>query len=318
MKKITFLVFLSVLSCSIFAQTFKMVNAFPSVYHFNTLLSKDVKSVDTLFPPVFETTQVCADTIAYYTMGASGYLTGNGNFGGQVINQISEAWASTGNKTVTTVLALMKRIAGATGNMTAKVYSTGTGFVPTGTALGTSQSVANTTVSNTQFQIMSFNFTTPVAVTGNFAVAVVLPTTAGDTIVIGGTRFGCVDATKDDRACVLMGTTWQTYKAVLASASYSSIDVLICAVVNGGNGIDDNNASNIGIFPNPATENLFITSASKMNSVKLFNSFGQQVYGQNETNNLFQINTASFENGVYFVQVTTHDGISTKKVILKK
>jgi len=318
MKKITFLVFLSVLSCSIFAQTFKMVNDFPSVYHFNTMLSKDIKSVDTLVPPIWQTTQSCADTIAYYAMGASGYLTGNGNLGGQVISQISEAYENTGNKNVTTVLALMTRVAGTTGNMTAKIYSTGSGFTPTGAALGTSSSVATSTISNTQFQFAAFNFSPAVAVSGNFAAAVVLPTTAGDTIVLGGTRFGCVDATKDDRACVFGGTIWTSYKTILATQSYPSIDIFICAVVNSGSGINDVNTGNIGVFPNPASDDLYITSTVKMNSLNIFNSIGQKVFGQNDMNTWSQINTSDFENGVYFIQINTDNGISTRKVVIRK
>jgi hypothetical protein len=318
MKKITFLVFLSILSCSIFAQTFKMVNDFPSVYHFNAMLSKDIKAIDTLVPPIWQTTQVCADTIVYYTMGASGYLTGNGNLGGQVICQISEAYENTGNKNVTTVLALMKRLTGTTGNMSAKIYSTGSGFTPTGAALGTSSSIATSTISNTQFQFVAFNFSPAVAVSGNFAAAVVLPTTAGDTVVLAGTRFGCVDATKDDRACVYGGTVWTSYKTILATIPYASIDIFICGIVNTGVGIDDNNAGNIGIFPNPASDDLFITSTLKMNSLNIFNSIGQQVFGQNDMNTMSQINTSAFENGVYFVQINTDNGISTRKVVIRK
>jgi len=166
-----------------YAQQFTQESTFKNPLHFS-----NVKAIDTLLVPVYYTSQLCADTTTYYNVG-TGYLTGNAVFSGQSILEVGQGFTQSG--TVSEVFAVMNLISGTSAPISAKIYNTTSGsFVPTGAALGTSNTVQTSVVSNTEFQLVNFTFPTPVIVTNNFVASIVLPTTLGDTIVIGGTRLG--------------------------------------------------------------------------------------------------------------------------------
>jgi hypothetical protein len=87
-----------------------------------------------------------------------------------------------------------------------------------------------------------------------------------------------------------------------------------CAGYVGIPGID---ASEIAIYPNPATSLVNITSSQEMIRISVINYVGQIVYQSdlnNETN--LKLNTSSFENGVYVIRMDTENGVVTKRVII--
>ncbi|MBC8321753.1 MAG: T9SS type A sorting domain-containing protein [Bacteroidetes bacterium] len=88
----------------------------------------------------------------------------------------------------------------------------------------------------------------------------------------------------------------------------------------GGVGIDDNNTTELEsaiMFPNPATDVLYIDSKNEILSLKVVNTAGQQVYSKNINLLKTQIDVNNLQAGIYFVQVETVNGISTKKIIIK-
>jgi hypothetical protein len=80
-------------------------------------------------------------------------------------------------------------------------------------------------------------------------------------------------------------------------------------------GIQNITKNSISIYPNPATDLVTITSGSNITAVEVLNYIGQVVYNNPATETKkIQVNVSGFEAGVYFVKVTTADGIKTSKI----
>jgi PKD repeat protein len=80
-------------------------------------------------------------------------------------------------------------------------------------------------------------------------------------------------------------------------------------------------ATAIVAYPNPVNGQLLtveIPAASKASGVSLLNTFGQVLFDQaiaaSVENQIIQIPVLVFPTGVYFIQVKTKDGLSTKKI----
>ena len=84
------------------------------------------------------------------------------------------------------------------------------------------------------------------------------------------------------------------------------------------NTIDPELAQKIKIFPNPTADQLNIDLGDlKGKRIQLFNTIGQQVYQKNISNTIEVLETASFNRGLYLLQITTDQGTITKRVVLK-
>ncbi len=59
----------------------------------------------------------------------------------------------------------------------------------------------------------------------------------------------------------------------------------------------------ISIFPNPATDELNITSANKITNITISNMIGQTVYMHDYNAEQVQIDVADLPNGVYFAKI---------------
>jgi len=55
-----------------------------------------------------------------------------------------------------------------------------------------------------------------------------------------------------------------------------------------------------------------------MISMKVMNALGQEVVSKTPDSKKITINTSDFISGIYFVQVQTTTGMSTRKVIISK
>jgi hypothetical protein len=85
-------------------------------------------------------------------------------------------------------------------------------------------------------------------------------------------------------------------------------------------GIEDNTTKKLEsaiMFPNPATDVLFIDSKNEILNLKVVNTAGQVVYNENVNLLKTQLEVNNLQTGIYFVQVETINGISTQKIIVK-
>jgi hypothetical protein len=76
-------------------------------------------------------------------------------------------------------------------------------------------------------------------------------------------------------------------------------------------------ASEFSIYPNPVTDQLNINSGTEMTKIEIFNQLGQNVFSQVVKDTNFNMNTTGFNTGVYFVRITSGEGVTTKKFVVK-
>ena len=73
----------------------------------------------------------------------------------------------------------------------------------------------------------------------------------------------------------------------------------------------------LSVYPNPASDLLNINSNNQILRVKILNYTGQIVSDNKFNNKELIINTSVYNSGIYFIQIETEKGISTKKVIIE-
>ena len=83
-------------------------------------------------------------------------------------------------------------------------------------------------------------------------------------------------------------------------------------------GIDDPNAENVRIYPNPSNNVVNIELNRNISKVVIYNYIGQAVLDQNITNaQTMRLNTDIYESGAYLVKFVTNDGASfTRRLVI--
>jgi photosystem II stability/assembly factor-like uncharacterized protein len=71
------------------------------------------------------------------------------------------------------------------------------------------------------------------------------------------------------------------------------------------------------VYPNPASDLLNINSNNQILNIKFLNYTGQIVTDNKFHSKEVIINTSVFNSGIYFIQIETEKGISTKKVVIE-
>ncbi|MCD4773855.1 MAG: T9SS type A sorting domain-containing protein [Bacteroidales bacterium] len=90
---------------------------------------------------------------------------------------------------------------------------------------------------------------------------------------------------------------------------------VMLGVIVGIDEAEDNTA--IMIYPNPAADYLNINSNKEIQTIRMTNYVGQVVFNRSVNNELIKINTSDYRAGIYFIQITTVDGIITKQIVIK-
>ncbi len=79
--------------------------------------------------------------------------------------------------------------------------------------------------------------------------------------------------------------------------------------------IADTELSTLTLYPNPARTTLNIVSdGSVIEEIRAVDMLGQVVYSASVQDYRYEINVSGFRNGVYFIQVTTPEGLQTHRV----
>ena len=81
-------------------------------------------------------------------------------------------------------------------------------------------------------------------------------------------------------------------------------------------GVEENKAIRISIYPNPASDVLNIASES-INRVEVFNMAGQRIWEGQYSENEITIATSSWAPGTYMVKVSANGTAKVEKVIVK-
>jgi hypothetical protein len=81
-------------------------------------------------------------------------------------------------------------------------------------------------------------------------------------------------------------------------------------------------AQDISVYPNPAKDNLFITSSRSLNEtvITLFNIHSQILLQQSPGfgNNFELTIPADIDTGIYMLRVQSKEGVVTKKIVIGK
>ena len=82
-------------------------------------------------------------------------------------------------------------------------------------------------------------------------------------------------------------------------------------------GIEENNKTISGIYPNPAADqlNVRLNNAGVMNTINVVNMLGQDLYSVQTDEQLININLSNYTKGIYFITVNNASGSSTAKFV---
>ncbi|MBL4655825.1 MAG: T9SS type A sorting domain-containing protein [Bacteroidia bacterium] len=77
-------------------------------------------------------------------------------------------------------------------------------------------------------------------------------------------------------------------------------------------------SSKIIIYPNPATHNLTVDFGDlKVEEIRLINAIGQVIYSEKISKpTIHQLDISEYNNGIYFLEILSQQGIIRKEVIL--
>ena len=95
--------------------------------------------------------------------------------------------------------------------------------------------------------------------------------------------------------------------------NYGAMAKELFSIHKSGYGVDETEASNIIVYPNPANSKIFV-EGENIGTVEVYNSLGQKVATVDGSENT-TVDVASYENGIYLVRVITGDDIITTKKI---
>ena len=104
--------------------------------------------------------------------------------------------------------------------------------------------------------------------------------------------------------------------SVDGSESFSTKSINFC--VEGTSESQIETATEMSIFPNPTNGMLNVTSNEEIDSIEIFNSVGTTVVSSKVAGNNSAIDMSNLPNGMYFVRVSTSNGIETVKVVLER
>jgi subtilisin-like proprotein convertase family protein len=84
--------------------------------------------------------------------------------------------------------------------------------------------------------------------------------------------------------------------------------------------INENNLQNVTLYPNPANDNftVFIPNNNSETTISLFDIQGRQIQTVQSNAISTSISTSSLQDGLYLVTIENENGITTKKITIKK
>lgn len=81
--------------------------------------------------------------------------------------------------------------------------------------------------------------------------------------------------------------------------------------------VENQMASSTILYPNPANDYVNISANIDILSITVYNHVGQIVTTKTVENNHYKIDIANFENGAYFLQLETEEGVISKRFIVE-
>ena len=105
----------------------------------------------------------------------------------------------------------------------------------------------------------------------------------------------------------------------LESTSIKNCTDTLWITVTANVGIDEVEALQVNIYPNPASRYLNIESAEALEQVVIYNAVGQQVVSRQIEGNAIQLDLGTLATGTYTLRISGADGsLTTRKIIVNK
>jgi|GEM_PF-6111642 len=82
-------------------------------------------------------------------------------------------------------------------------------------------------------------------------------------------------------------------------------------------GIEEQEVNITKLYPNPATDQVNISSDYTMQSVTVYNFAGQVILAETIDNTTYRVNASNFEAGIYLFQIATEEGRNAKRIIIE-
>ncbi len=73
----------------------------------------------------------------------------------------------------------------------------------------------------------------------------------------------------------------------------------------------------ISVYPNPATNKITIQSLTEIEGIVITNCLGQVMYNELHNNSIININTESFDTGIYLIRIESENSVYNKKIIIE-
>ncbi len=154
----------------------------------------------------------------------------------------------------------------------------------------------------------------------------------GDSIILGynlyhGTDFGTIwsqvntdlilDTSYTDQVFVpFIDEIYYYTTAVFDACESISSNTRVVSIYYGPS-IDEHSTGSLLLYPNPATDFIVVKSTSPITSLEVRNFLGQTVYCHPDLNTeSIEINVENLPSGIYFVSVTTRQGIQMRKIVV--
>ncbi len=77
---------------------------------------------------------------------------------------------------------------------------------------------------------------------------------------------------------------------------------------------ENSEAAKYNVFPNPANNLISVNAPEHIKQITIVNTLGAVVQNETVNSNSVALNTSSLQNGLYFIQIETANGIVTKKI----
>lgn len=82
-------------------------------------------------------------------------------------------------------------------------------------------------------------------------------------------------------------------------------------------GIGHYSMEDLTIYPNPATDEVNISTSSQLRQVKIINNMGQLVYNSPSSDYSLKINTSNLTKGFYFIEIETENSKFIEKLVIR-
>jgi len=129
---------------------------------------------------------------------------------------------------------------------------------------------------------------------------------------------GATPGTSNEQNPVIIYNTPGNWDVTLVVTNIYGSDTLIISdyiTVDPATGITIQNGIQIIIYPNPAKDKIFISSCTNIESVSIFDNYGQEVIRQICNIKQIEINIADLPTGIYFILLKNSEDNLIRKII---